>query len=121
MQKQVIEGYRLSPQQRHLWMQQADSELPYRVQLALLIEGELDEQVLIESLQSIVDRHEIYRTSFRSIPGVSLPLQVINDSPTVSVRKLDLGSLSSGEQEIALEDLFREARLEPFDLENGPL
>src|SRR5690242_11308902 len=28
MQNQIIEGYRLSPQQRHLWMQQADSELP---------------------------------------------------------------------------------------------
>ncbi len=121
MQKQVIEGYRLSPQQRHLWTQQADSELPYRVQLALLIEGKLDEQALKQSLQSIVDRHEIYRTSFRSIPGVSLPLQVINDSAPVSLRKLDLGSLGAGEQESALEDLFREARFEPFDLENGPL
>src|SRR6185503_4972105 len=121
MQNQIIEGYRLSPQQRHLWMQQADSELPYQVQLALLIEGDLDEQILKESLQNIIDRHEIYRTSFRSIPGMSLPLQVIKDSPPVSLRKLDLGLLRSGEQESALEDLFREARFEPFDLENGPL
>ena len=121
MQNQIIEGYRLSPQQRHLWMQQADSELPYRVQLALLIEGELDEQVLKESLQNIIDRYEIYRTSFRAIPGMSEALQVIKDSPPVSLGKLDLGSLRSGEQESALEDLFREARFEPFDLENGPL
>jgi hypothetical protein len=102
-------------------MQQADSELPYQVQLALLIEGDLDEQILKQSLQNIIDRYEIYRTSFRSLPGMSLPLQVIKDSPPVSLRKLDLGSLRSGEQESALEDLFREARFEPFDLENGPL
>jgi hypothetical protein len=43
MQELSIEGFRLSPQQKRLWLlQQAGYSQPYRVQCAVLIEGNLN-------------------------------------------------------------------------------
>ena len=76
MQMDVIEGFRLSPQQRHLWsLQQAGDELPYRAQCAVLIEGSLNLQVLRATLRDVSDRYEILRTTF------SCPHGIDNSSP----------------------------------------
>jgi amino acid adenylation domain-containing protein len=87
MQKQ-LEGFRLSPQQKHLWLLQnkfddpqrhKEEETPYRVRFAISIEGKLDRKALKLALQKLFDRHEILRTSFHCLPGMTIPLQVIDD------------------------------------------
>ncbi|MGP1384060.1 MAG: amino acid adenylation domain-containing protein [Thainema sp.] len=85
MQPQTIEGYRLSPQQERLWcLQQADPAAPYHVQALVHLNGHLDQAKLINALRQVINRHEILRTSFQCLPGMTIPLQIIDNplSPT---------------------------------------
>ena len=45
MQQDVIEGFKLSPQQARLWFEERDSNA-YHAQCALLIEGSLQKGIL---------------------------------------------------------------------------
>jgi non-ribosomal peptide synthetase component F/aryl carrier-like protein len=120
VKNEVIEGYRLSPQQKHLWsLQQFDSILPYRAQCAILIEGNLDPKRLELALQNVINRHEILRTTFRCLPGMTIPLQVISDSSTLSIHYHDLRDLDTQEQEVKSKALFNEVLKLPLPLENG--
>ncbi|MGH7998033.1 MAG: amino acid adenylation domain-containing protein [Brasilonema sp.] len=122
MQKEVLEGYRLSPQQKHLWsLQQLDPTLPYRAQCALLIEGNLNQKILETALQKVVNRHEILRTTFCCFPGMTIPLQVIADSSTQSVHYHDFSSLDTQEQNVKTQTLFDEVLRLPLNLEQDPL
>jgi hypothetical protein len=112
MKKEIIEGFRLSPQQKHLWLlQQRDSHVPYRVRCAVLIEGGLNTEVLEVALGKVVKRHEILRTCFDSLEGVSIPLQVITDGGLKLVNEHDLSDLNFVEQEAKIEALFRDEGL----------
>ena len=71
-----IEGYRLSPQQLHLWLLQQNSAA-YRSQCTVRLEGALNVKALREALQQVVQRHDILRTSFLRPPGIRFPVQVI--------------------------------------------
>jgi len=76
MQNQVVEGFRLSPQQRRLWpLQQGSSS--FHTQCALLIEGRADRDLLKAATERVVNRHEIFRTNFLRLPGMDLPIQVV--------------------------------------------
>ena len=78
MTQQSIEGSRLSPQQQHLWrLQERDGERTYRAQCAVKLNGPLAVRRLERALREVVERHEILRTSFRWLSGMSLPLQVV--------------------------------------------
>lgn len=89
----VIEGFRLSPQQRRLWKLQHDiaggaSALASR--LVLLLEGELRPEALREALETVCARHESLRTVFRRLPGVAMPVQVVQDQSLISWDATDL-------------------------------
>jgi amino acid adenylation domain-containing protein len=92
MLEQQIEGFRLSPQQKHLWLlQQKDNVAsvensdPYRVSVAILIAGKVDLNALKTAFQKVIDRYEILRTSFHCLPGMTVPLQVIDDLYQISI------------------------------------
>ncbi|MEM9271690.1 MAG: amino acid adenylation domain-containing protein, partial [Cyanobacteria bacterium P01_F01_bin.143] len=121
MQKEQLEGFRLSPQQKHLWtLQQGKSLSPYRVQYAVQITGNLNLEVLETVLQSIVNQHEILRTNFNCLPGMSLPLQVIAETYDISLDKFDLVGVSHEEQQDKIAALFTELKAKAFSLENSP-
>jgi amino acid adenylation domain-containing protein len=122
MQKETIEGFRLSPQQRHLWgLQQNNPQQIYRVRGAILITGNLDREILKKALQNVVNRHEILRTSFHCLPGMTLPLQAIACTGEVPISEYNLSGLSPEEQEAKIAALFEQLNLLPFDFERGPL
>jgi amino acid adenylation domain-containing protein len=122
MQTDVIEGFRLSPQQRHLWsLQQADRSLPYHAQCAILIEGNLDTRILKDALQKIFDRHEILRTSFHCGPGMTEPLQTVGARAALSIDDYDLSSRDIIRQEAAIDTLYRQAGELAFEFATGPL
>ena len=122
MQKETIEGFRLSPQQRHLWgLQQNKSQQTYRVRGAILITGSLDREMLKKALQNVVNRHEILRTSFHSLPGMTLPLQAIASTGEIPISEHNLSGLSPEEQEAKIAALFQQLSLLPFDFERGSL
>ena len=111
MQDVLIEGFQLSPQQKRLWqLQQAGNNQPYRSHCAVLIEGSLNPEILTLALQSVINRYEILRTTFRLVEGMSCPLQVINDrsiSESLNFNPLDTRNIN-------IELLFREAVKQNF-------
>ncbi|MEG3918368.1 amino acid adenylation domain-containing protein [Microcoleus sp. T3_A4] len=122
MQNETIEGFRLSPQQRHLWrLQQNNPKQIYRVRGGILISGNLDKKILKKALQNVVNRHEILRTSFHCLSGMTLPLQAIASIGEVPISEHNLSGLSPEEQESKIEALFQQLNLLAFDFERGPL
>jgi amino acid adenylation domain-containing protein len=117
----TIQGYRLSPQQQRLWVLQQHSERsPYRVQVQVLIEGNIDLEVLRKALFAVISRHEILNTTFQHLPGMSLPVQVINKPQAPLIQIYDLSHLNSSAQETELNALFQQALELPFDLQQSP-
>jgi len=118
----VIEGFRLSPQQRHLWsLEQAGDERQYRAQCTVLIEGSLNLQVLKAVLRDVSDRYEILRTTFRCPRGTSIPLQGVNEQSAPWIEEYNLSTCDPSRQEAEIESLFQEVGRIPFDLANGPV
>jgi amino acid adenylation domain-containing protein len=123
MQKETIEGYRLSPQQERLWhLQSHNGATPYRALCEVLLEGDLDQGALRSALTAVVRRHEILRTRFCCLNSVSLPVQVICEESDFDFDWHDLSGRES-EEIIALEAgaILDEARQKSFDFEQGPL
>ena len=117
MHEAVVQGFRLSPQQEHVWGLLDSGNQPGLVsQCALEIAGELDVDRLLRALERVSAKHEILRTTFQAIPGMTLPIQVVHEESRVCLEEL-----SGAAREEALEVLLAEARATPFDLAEGPL
>lgn len=87
MSKEIIEGYRLSPQQKHLWhMGQPDRS----AWCAIRIDGELDPDLMQQSIEQVVERFEMLRTTFKLLPGMTIPVQIISDRPEIEFHKHDV-------------------------------
>lgn len=120
MQNLSINGFRLSPQQKCLWLlQQSASTQPYRAHCAVLIEGNLNRKILEFALQKVIDRHEILRTAFHTLSGMTVPLQVINETKIPKVVYYNLSELKPEEQDAEIESLFQEASQRIIDFEQG--
>jgi amino acid adenylation domain-containing protein/non-ribosomal peptide synthase protein (TIGR01720 family) len=115
-----IEGFRLSPQQRHVWRLSQDNQY-YRAQCVLLLGGNINAEALEQTIQKIVARHEILRTNFRRNPGISYPIQLIGEGRVVLARDACQSERSLTERRAEIEELARQQRSLPFDFEQGPL
>ncbi len=120
MQTKTLSGFQLSPQQKRLWVLQQDSSA-YLTQCAILLEGTLKPELLKAALQQIINRHEIFRTIFRRLPGIKTPVMVVEDSSTPSWQDIDLSDRDETEQSAKIEQLFQEAKHQAFNLEQSPL
>jgi hypothetical protein len=122
MLKQVIEGFRLSPQQEHVWrLEQDASWSPYRVQGAVHIDGPLDSEELRAAIEDVVRLHQILRTIFPRPAGMKTSLQMVSETIDFSFQCGDLSKLEAKEKMEAVENLYKEFGRELFDLEAGPL
>ena len=90
----------------------------YNIPLALRLEGTLNSEILIQSLEEICDRHEALRTNFITVDGI--PTQVIQ-ARTWTVTVVDLQHLSGSEKVIASQELAQNQAIHPFDLAGEPL
>ncbi|WOB66747.1 non-ribosomal peptide synthetase [Microcystis aeruginosa] len=90
----------------------------YNIPLALRLEGNLNSEILIQSLEEICDRHEALRTNFITVDGI--PTQVIQ-TRTWTVTVVDLQHLSGSEKVIASQELAQNQAIQPFDLAGEPL
>jgi amino acid adenylation domain-containing protein/non-ribosomal peptide synthase protein (TIGR01720 family)/FkbM family methyltransferase len=120
MSQELIEGFRLSPQQQRLWTAQAGGRA-FMAQCAVDIKGPLDSASLREALREVVARHEALRTTFQQLPGMNVTLQVISDEAALSLREVDLGGVARGERAAHVGRLLREEGAQPFSFERGPL
>src|SRR5260370_34577183 len=80
-EKGMSSGFRMSPQQKHLWLLEQTHDGPaYGARCSILVEGGLDVEALKAALRKVVQRHEILRTTFTCPAGLGLALQVIAGS-----------------------------------------
>ena len=110
-----------SPAQERLWtLQQAVPDLPFfNILYALRITSPLDATVLERSLNEIVRRHEILRTTIGVAGG--RPIQVIAPQLTVPLAVDDLHKLPTSKKETAAHRLIQAELTHCFDLARGPL
>ena len=120
MDQDHYQGFRLSPQQRRLWLLQRDGSV-YNSQAAVLFRRPLAIDALKHALSQTIADHEILRTTFRRVPGLNVPLQVVVDQLDADWRQLDWTDDSPKQAEEHLDNLGREELTQAFDLANGPL
>jgi len=119
MQEEALKGYRLSPQQRHLWMLLRHGwNEPYHTKCAVSVNGRLESRRLKIAAQNIIARHEILRTTLQCLPGMTIPMQVIEETGGICWQEDDL---SGTDDRVSLIEAFFHAAPPPFDLDQGPL
>jgi amino acid adenylation domain-containing protein len=97
----MIEGFRLSPQQRHVWSLQQAGHLPsYRVGCAVRVDGPFELKVFEAALRDVVERHEIFRTTFTPSPVSSVSVQVVSEGkvPAIEINDLREQNLRDAEE-----------------------
>ncbi|NJM65772.1 MAG: amino acid adenylation domain-containing protein [Acaryochloris sp. RU_4_1] len=108
----MMQGFRLSLQQEWLWdLQQAVPQgepYPYWVLGQIAIEGSIQPDVLATAIQTLVQRHEIFRTTFVCPPGMTLPVQMISEQSCVSHQTENLSHLEPQVQETQLAALWQQ-------------
>ncbi|HKE59434.1 MAG TPA: condensation domain-containing protein, partial [Pyrinomonadaceae bacterium] len=105
-------------QQRIWFYSQLALQSPfYNIPLRFRLTGRLDSNLLAQSIEDIVARHETLRTAVASIEGQ--PRQIVSASSQAQLRVVDLSAALHPEQEL-LQLETKEAQA-PFDLNNGPL
>src|ERR1700749_1875083 len=111
MQTTIAEGFGLSPQQRRLWsLMSRGGGAAYRVQCAVLVEGPLGAADLRAALEAVAARHEILRTSFHLLPGLNVPVQVINEGGVEWGLEVELSGAPAREQQSAVEASFEKMK-----------
>ena len=117
----LVQELPLSFAQEQLWLlYQLNPDTPvYNEPLTIRLTGWIDVTALEQSLNAVIRRHEVLRTTFSTVNGQ--PVQVIHPAATLKLPVVDLQVLPSLERETeALRIATLEAR-KPFDLTSGPL
>ncbi|MCL5996770.1 MAG: amino acid adenylation domain-containing protein, partial [Chloroflexi bacterium] len=111
----------LSFAQQRLWFldQLQPGNLAYNAPLAVRLTGKLDVAALEQSLNELVRRHEVLRTTYISVDGQ--PCQVIVPTLLLRLPTESLEHLSQPERQGEAVRLAREEARRPFDLMRGPL
>jgi amino acid adenylation domain-containing protein len=111
----------LSYSQERLWfMEQLEpATLAYNLCQAYRLEGPLNVKALEESLNVVVNRHEILRTSFDADEGQ--PCQIISPALHLALPIADLRTAPEAERNSTSLRLAHEEAQRPFDLTQSPL
>src|SRR5258706_4332348 len=91
----------------------------FHMRATVRLTGSLSQDALERSFQSLVDRHEILRTTFAEEDGGLV--QVIASKKEFSLSIVTLAEIPEADREEKLQELLREEARHPFDLQHGPL
>jgi len=108
------------PQQR-LWFidQFSPGNFAYNIPFAVKIDGKLDKEILEESFNRVIQRHEILRTRFVNRQGE--PFQEIEDSLDFSLTVNDLSEEETAKRDDLVKNILREDARRTFSLDQLPL
>ncbi|MCG8670605.1 MAG: condensation domain-containing protein, partial [Pseudomonadales bacterium] len=111
----------LSFSQKRMWFfdKLHEQNVAYNLPFALKMQGALDIQALEKSFESMIRRHEIFRTVYVENEGHAL--QVVQPVPDIRFAAEDLSYLKEPALSRAIDDRVRHEARKPFDLENGPV
>ncbi len=81
-----IVGFRIAPQQERLWRLAGARAGSYRARLAIEVRDPrgVDPAAVRAALTAVLERHESLRARFESLPGMTVPVQVIEDAPQLA-------------------------------------
>jgi amino acid adenylation domain-containing protein len=110
----------LSYVQKRIWfLSQIEPSNTYNMSVPLWLSGKININILEQSLNAIIERHEILRTNFDTIQGQ--PYQVIKPAFNISLPIIDLTNIPFTERETqALKITVAEAE-KPFNLSEDRL
>ncbi|BAY08030.1 non-ribosomal peptide synthetase [Calothrix sp. NIES-2098] len=111
----------LSSAQQRLWfLEQFLPDNPlYNLPQTFHLTGKLNLNALEQSINEIIRRHEVLRTTFGFLDGQ--PIQIIASALTVPLHLVDLSSLSQSEKDAEIQRLTIKECQKPFNLNQGPL
>jgi non-ribosomal peptide synthetase component F/SAM-dependent methyltransferase len=110
-------SFPLSFAQQRIWFfnrLQPDSTL-YNIAGSARLVGRVDVDVLRRSIEEVVRRHEVVRTTYHL--EENRPVQRVNAPSPVPLPVVDLGGLPDEERQERLRELYRTEVSRPFDLE----
>ncbi|WP_375511200.1 amino acid adenylation domain-containing protein [uncultured Nostoc sp.] len=107
--------------QQQMWLlNQLNADIPvYNETATVRLTGPINVEALSRSLNEIIRRHEVLRTTFRQINGEVV--QVIAPAITVSLPFVELQQIPESEREMEALRLATLDAQQPFDLASGPL
>src|SRR5688572_30746739 len=111
----------LSFSQQRLWFleQLAPGRSTYTIAVAYRITGSLNLTALLQSLNALVQRHEILRTTFPSVDGQ--PVQVISPERVLTLPFIDLQELLPNQRQAEVQRQVAVEAQRAFDQSQGPL
>jgi amino acid adenylation domain-containing protein len=121
VRRERLELVPLSYAQQRLWFidRLEGTSTEYGIPGALRLRGELDQEALERTINTIVERHESLRTHFAEVDGE--PVQVIEAEMRIEVPVEDLSWLDEEERGARVKAALRREWEEPFDLDRGPV
>lgn len=115
--------------QQQLWFinQLQPGTATYNIPVAIHLTGKLNVPALVRSLNEIIQRHDILRTSFEVVNGE--PIQKVADAIALNARsaiafslpEIDLRHLADEQQQTELQKLSLQEAQSSFDLGQAPL
>ncbi len=107
--------------QERLWfLYQLEPHSPlYNISVALHLHGKLDRRALEQSLNQIIERHEVLRTTFPTMD--EHPIQLISPFLFLRMPVIDLRRIPEPDLEAEILRRAEEEARHPFNLESGPL
>jgi hypothetical protein len=114
-------SYPVSFAQQRLWFldQLEPGSSYYNIPLAMRLRGELSERALQRTLNEVVRRHAVFRTTFTRKNGQ--PMQVVSPARPLQPAIADLSQLSSEKRRVEMRRFTAKEAKRPFDLSVGPL
>jgi hypothetical protein len=111
----------LSFAQQRLWfLDQLDPDTPlYNAPWTIRMKGALNRDALTGALNELVQRHEVFRTTFAAIDGQ--PFQVIAAELKLEVPVADISNVPAESRDAEIQQLAIEAASQPFNLKTGPV
>nr|WP_083858705.1 non-ribosomal peptide synthetase [Paenibacillus sp. OSY-SE] len=114
--------YTLTPMQKGMWFHSAMDRQSgaYHEQTRFTIEGELDTDVFVKSLDALANNHAVLRTNFLS-GWNGEPLQVVFRDKRIGFAYADLRELQEADRNRCIEKSAAEDHARGFDLEQDAL
>ncbi|MBD2208314.1 amino acid adenylation domain-containing protein [Nostoc linckia FACHB-104] len=107
--------------QQQLWFinQLQPGTATYNIPVAVHLTEKLNVPALVGSLNEIIQRHDILRTSFELVDGE--PIQKVVDFITFNLPEVDLCHLPDEQQQTEVQKLFLQEAESSFDFQKAPL
>lgn len=121
IQRTAGEKAELSFAQQRLWfLDKLDNNSPqYNLYKGLILKGKLNKAALNESLNLVINRHEILQMSFSEDNG--RPVQILNCDATITLEVVDLRNIPESDRWEKAALIAKEVASKPFNLEEAPL